>query len=284
MKGNPRSLARRDPVWFVLFLVVVTGMFFTLIVALPLISVFASALGHGLAPAIQSLLDPDALSAIGLTCLVVAISVPLNIVFGISAAWVLTKFEFWGKEALASIIDLPFSISPVISGMVFVLLYGGHGWFAPWLRAANIEIIFTLTGLVLATTLVTLPFVARELIPLMQAQGSDEEAAAATLGAGAWRTFFFVTLPNIRWALMYGVLLCTARAMGEFGAVSVVSGHIRGETVTMPLHIEILYNDYNSVAAFAMAALLSFFALITLGVKSFLEARFADELAQAAGR
>lgn len=218
-------------------------------------------------------------SHIQLTLLVAVIAVPLNTVFGLAAAWAVAKFEFWGKSALVTLIDLPFSISPVISGLVFVLLYGANGWFGPFLDEHNIQVIFTVTGLVLATTLVTLPFVARELIPLMQAQGTDEEAAAATLGAGPWRTFFLVTLPNIRWALMYGVLLCTARAMGEFGAVAVVSGLIRGETATMPLYIEILYNEYNSVAAFAMASLLALFALITLAVKTALEAQFADELA-----
>ena len=204
---------------------------------------------------------------------------PLNTVFGLAAAWAVSKFEFWGKSALVTLIDLPFSISPVISGLVFVLLYGAQRLVRALPGNHNIQIIFTVTGLVLATTLVTLPFVARELIPLMQAQGTDEEAAAATLGAGPWRTFFVVTLPNIRWALMYGVLLCTARAMGEFGAVAVVSGHIRGETATMPLHVEILYNEYNSVAAFAMASLLALFALVTLAVKTVLEAQFADELA-----
>jgi sulfate transport system permease protein len=246
---------------------------------LPLITVFAEALRQGFGAYFQALSDPDAHAAIRLTLLVAAIAVPLNTVFGLAAAWAVTKFEFWGKSALVTLIDLPFSISPVICGLVYVLLYGAHGWFAPLLEALNIEIIFTVSGLVLATVLVTFPFVARELIPLMQAQGSDEEAAAATLGAGPWRTFFLVTLPNVKWALMYGVLLCTARAMGEFGAVAVVSGHIRGLTTTMPLQVEILYNEYSFVAAFAVASLLALFALVTLAVKTFLESRFAGELA-----
>jgi sulfate/thiosulfate transport system permease protein len=214
-----------------------------------------------------------------LTLLVTAIAVPLNLVFGLAASWAITKFDFFGKGALLTLIDLPLSVSPVISGLVYVLLYSVHGWFGPYLDAHNIQIIFAVPGIVLATTLVTFPYVARELIPLMQEQGSDEEAAAATLGAGPWRTFWLVTLPNVKWALMYGVLLCTARAMGEFGAVSVVSGNIRGQTSTMPLHVEILYNEYNFVAAFAIASLLAMFALVTLVVKTVLESRFSGELA-----
>lgn len=276
---SSRSIARRDPPWVIGLLIAVCLIYFALVLLLPLATVFIEALRKGFVEYASGLSDPDAISAIKLTLLVAGIAVPLNTVFGLAAAWAVAKFEFWGKSALVTLIDLPFSISPVISGLVFVLLYGANGWFGPWLDAHNIQIIFTVPALVLATTLVTLPFVARELIPLMQAQGSDEEAAAATLGAGAWRTFFFVTLPNIRWALMYGVLLCTARAMGEFGAVAVVSGHIRGETATMPLHIEILYNEYNSVAAFAVASLLALFALVTLAVKTLLEVQFADELA-----
>lgn len=276
---NARSVARRDPPWLVATLLIVTLLYFVLVLLLPLATVFVEALRNGAAEYLAGINEPDAIAAIQLTLLVAAIAVPLNTVFGLAAAWAVAKFEFWGKSALVTLIDLPFSISPVISGLVFVLLYGANGWFGPLLEAYDIQIIFTVTGLVLATTLVTLPFVARELIPLMQAQGTDEEAAAATLGAGPWRTFFAVTLPNIRWALMYGVLLCTARAMGEFGAVAVVSGHIRGETATMPLHIEILYNEYNSVAAFAVASLLAMFALVTLAVKTALEVRFADELA-----
>ena len=274
-----RSVARRDPPLFAGVLIGVTLLYLALVLLLPLATVFFEALRRGLGEYLTALDEPDAISAMQLTLLVAAIAVPLNTIFGLAAAWAVAKFEFWGKSALVTFIDLPFSISPVISGLVFVLLYGANGWFGPWLDQYNIQIIFTVTGLVLATTLVTLPFVARELIPLMQAQGTDEEAAAATLGAGPWRTFFFVTLPNIRWALMYGVLLCTARAMGEFGAVAVVSGHIRGETATMPLHVEILYNEYQSAAAFAVASLLALFALVTLAVKTLLEARFADDLA-----
>jgi sulfate transport system permease protein len=273
------SIARRDPPWFSSVLIALAVLYFALVLFLPLATVFVEALRKGFSEYRVSFNDPDAIAAIKLTLLVAAIAVPLNTVFGLAAAWAVAKFEFWGKSALVTLIDLPFSISPVISGLVFVLLYGANGWFGPFLEEHNIQVIFTVTGLVLATTLVTLPFVARELIPLMQAQGTDEEAAAATLGAGPWRTFFLVTLPNIRWALMYGVLLCTARAMGEFGAVAVVSGLIRGETATMPLYIEILYNEYNSVAAFAMASLLALFALVTLAVKTALEAQFADELA-----
>lgn len=274
-----RSVARRDPPLFAGALIGVTLLYFALVLLLPLATVFVEALRRGVGEYLTALDEPDAISAMQLTLLVAAIAVPLNTIFGLAAAWAVAKFEFWGKSALVTFIDLPFSISPVISGLVFVLLYGANGWFGPWLDQHNIQIIFTVTGLVLATTLVTLPFVARELIPLMQAQGSDEEAAAATLGAGPWRTFFFVTLPNIRWALMYGVLLCTARAMGEFGAVAVVSGHIRGETATMPLHVEILYNEYQSAAAFTVASLLALFALVTLAVKTLLEAQFADDLA-----
>lgn len=274
-----RSIARRDPPALASVLILLSLIYFAVVLVLPLATVFIEALRRGFGEYFTALQDPDAISAIQLTLLVAAIAVPLNTVFGLAAAWAVSKFEFWGKSALMTLIDLPFSISPVISGLVFVLLYGANGWFGPFLDQYNIQIIFTVTGLVLATTLVTLPFVARELIPLMQAQGTDEESAAATLGAGPWRTFFFVTLPNIKWALMYGVLLCTARAMGEFGAVAVVSGAIRGETATMPLHVEILYNEYQSVAAFAVASLLALFALITLAVKTLLEAQFADELA-----
>ncbi|MES1199966.1 MAG: sulfate ABC transporter permease subunit CysW [Pseudomonadota bacterium] len=272
------SPARRDPPWLVTTLTTITVIYMAAVLLLPLATVFTEALRKGFDAYSQALKDPDALAAIRLTVSVAAISVLLNTLFGLAAAWAIAKFEFWGKSALMTLIDLPFSISPVISGLVFVLLYGINGWFGPWLDANNIQIIFTFTGIVLATTLVTLPFVARELIPLMQEQGTDEEAAAATLGAGAWRTFFLVTIPNIKWALMYGVLLCTARAMGEFGAVAVVSGHIRGETATMPLYIEILYNEYSFSAAFAVASLLALFALVTLVVKTLLEMRFAEEL------
>jgi len=259
-----------------LILIAVTIM--AVLIVLPLATVFIEASRHGLEGFRQALTDPDAISAIKLTLIVAAISVPLNAVFGLAAAWAITRFEFKGKTTLLALIDLPFSISPVVSGLVWVLLFGAQGWFGEWLADHNIRIIFTTTGLVLATILVTLPFVARELIPLMQDQGADEEAAAITLGAGGLTTFFAVTLPNVKWALLYGVLLCNARAMGEFGAVSVVSGHIRGVTDTLPLHIEVLYNDYNFVGAFAVATLLAGLGLVTLVIKTALEVRYAGEL------
>lgn len=268
-----KSIARRDPPFLAGALIAIAVSYMAFALLLPLGTVFYQALTNGIAPYLAALTKPDAISAIQLTLLVAAIAVPLNTIFGLAAAWAIAKFEFWGKSALVTLIDLPFSISPVIVGLTLVLLYGSNGWFGPWLMDHNLQVIFTVTALVLATTLVTLPFVARELIPLMHAQGTDEEAAAATLGAGAWRTFFLVTLPNVRWALMYGVLLCTARAMGEFGAVAVVSGLIRGQTATMPLYINILYNEYNAGAAFAVASLLALFALVTLAVKTLLEAR-----------
>ncbi|MEJ0061162.1 MAG: sulfate ABC transporter permease subunit CysW [Terricaulis sp.] len=277
--GKVNSPARRDPPLLVAVLIGVAVTYLILVLLLPLFTVFFEALRRGTETYLSAMQEPDTIAAMQLTLLVAAIAVPLNTVFGIAAAWAVTKFEFWGKNALITLIDIPFSVSPVISGLVYVLLYGANGWFGPWLDEHNIQIIFTVTGIVMATTLVTLPFVARELIPLMQEQGADEESAAATLGAGAWRTFFFITLPNIKWALMYGVLLCTARAMGEFGAVAVVSGLIRGETATLPLQVEILYNEYNFVAAFAVASLLAMFALVTLAVKTLLEVQFADELA-----
>jgi len=249
------------------------------IIALPLINVLLEAFKGGLGPYLRAISTPDALSALKLTLLVSAIAVPLNAIFGIAAAWAVTRFEFWGKSLVLSVLDLPFSLSPVMSGLVWVLLFGAQGLLGPFLMAHHIRIIFALPGLVIATILVTLPFVARELIPLMQDQGSDEEVAAVTLGASGPSIFFRITLPNIKWALVYGVLLCTARAMGEFGAVSVVSGHIRGLTNTLPLHIEALYNDYDSIGAFASASLLAGLALITLIIKTVLEWRFADELA-----
>jgi sulfate transport system permease protein len=251
------------------------------LVLLPLYTVFHDALSKGIGPYLAALKEPDARSAITLTLIVAAISVPLNAVFGVAAAWAVAKFEFRGKSMLLTIIDLPFSISPVISGLVWVLLFGAQGLFGEWLADHDIKIIFALPGLVLATVLVTLPFVARELIPLMQEQGSDEEAAALTLGAGPLITFWKITLPNIRWALLYGVLLCNARAMGEFGAVSVVSGHIRGQTTTLPLHVEVLYNDYDFVGAFAAASLLASLGLVTLVLKTALEWRHAGELSAA---
>lgn len=248
---------------------------------LPLIVVFVEGLRRGPLVFLESFADPDALAAIRLTLMVAAIAVPLNAAFGVAAAWAIAKFEFYGKNLLLSFIDLPFSVSPVISGLVYVLLFGAQSWLGPWLKANHIEIVFAVPGIVLATLFVTFPFVAREVIPLMQAQGTSEEEASLTLGASGFYTFFNVTLPNIKWALLYGVLLCNARAMGEFGAVSVVSGHIRGLTNTMPLHIEILYNEYNFAAAFAVATLLASLALLTLVLKSALEWRYADQLAAA---
>lgn len=269
----------RDPKWFEWTLIAVAVAYVAIVLLMPLLAVFVEALRKGEAAYFAAFKEPAALSAIQLTLLVTAIAVPLNTIFGLAAAWAITKFEFTGKSFLTTLIDLPLSVSPVISGLVYVLLYSVHGWFGPFFIDRGIEIIFAVPGIVMATVLVTFPYVARELIPLMQQQGADEEAAAATLGAGPWRTFFLVTLPNVKWALTFGVLLCTARAMGEFGAVSVVSGHIRGLTSTMPLHVEILYNEYNFVAAFAIASLLALFALVTLAVKAILEARFEAELA-----
>ncbi len=259
---------------FLTLTVVVLGV----LIVLPLGVVFQQALSQGLAAYLEPLKQPDAISAIRLTLLVACISVPLNAVFGVAAAWAVTKFEFRGKSLLVTFIDLPFSMSPVVSGLVWVLLFGAQGWFGDWLREHDLKIIFAVPGLVLATVLVTLPFVARELIPLMQDQGADEEAAALTLGAGGWTTFWRVTLPNIRWALLYGVLLCNARAMGEFGAVSVVSGSVRGQTTTLPLYVEVLYNDYEFVGAFAAASILAGLGLVTLVIKTVLEWRHSGEL------
>jgi sulfate transport system permease protein len=250
-----------------------------LILLLPLVAVFAEAFRAGLPGWLDAVAEPDARAAIKLTLLVAAISVPLNIAFGIAASWAITKHDFRGKELLITLIDLPFSVSPVVSGLIYVLLFGAHGWFGAWLQEHDVEIIFALPGILLATVFVTFPFVARELIPLMTAQGRTDEEAALSLGASGWQTFWNVTLPNIRWGLLYGVLLCNARAMGEFGAVSVVSGHIRGETNTMPLHVEVLYNEYNFVAAFAVASLLAMLALVTLVLKTFLEWRHRDAIA-----
>jgi sulfate transport system permease protein len=249
-------------------------LFLGVFLLMPLIAVFAEALSRGFQPFFEAVVEPDALTAIRLTLTVAAIAVPLNIVFGVAAAWAITKFDFKWKGFLITLIDLPFSVSPVVSGLIYVLLFGAHGWFGPWLEEHDVQIIFAVPGIVLATVFVTFPFVARELIPLMAEQGRDDEEASLSLGASGWQTFWRVTLPNIRWGLLYGVLLCNARAMGEFGAVSVVSGHIRGETNTMPLHVEILYNEYNFVAAFAVASLLALLALLTLVIKSLLEWRF----------
>jgi len=270
-KQKPATAAITEPPWIRRVLIAVAMVFLSLFLFLPLITVFAQALEKGIAAYLDAFWEPDALAAIRLTLLIAAIAVPLNLVFGIAAAWAIAKFEFRGKRVLTTLIDLPFSVSPVISGLVYVLLFGLHGWVGPWLSTHNLQIIFAVPGIVLATLFVTFPFVARELIPLMQEQGIEEEEAALVLGANGFQTFFRVTLPNIKWGLLYGVILCNARAMGEFGAVSVVSGHIRGVTNTMPLHVEILYNEYNFVAAFAVASLLALLALVTLGLKSVVE-------------
>ncbi len=257
-----------------LVLVGIAFLFLALFLVLPLVAVFVEAFRKGFESFWEAIVEQDALSAIRLTLLVAAIAVPLNLVFGVAAAWCIAKFEFKGKAFLITLIDLPFSISPVISGLVYVILFSSHSVLGPWLKSYGIEILFAVPGIVLATIFVTFPFVARELIPLMQDQGTGDEEAAISLGASGWQTFWFVTLPNIKWGLLYGVLLCNARAMGEFGAVSVVSGHIRGETNTMPLHVEILYNEYNIGAAFAVATLLAGLALVTLVLKTILEIRF----------
>ncbi|RUT32779.1 sulfate ABC transporter permease subunit CysW [Arsenicitalea aurantiaca] len=264
-------------------LIAISLAFMGLFLVMPLYAVFHEALRQGVGVFFQSLQSRDAQSAIRLTLLVAAIAVPLNVVFGICAAWAIAKYEFKGKAFLITLIDLPFSVSPVISGLVYVLLFGSGSLLGPWLRANGVEILFAVPGIVLATIFVTFPFVARELIPLMQDQGTGDEEAAISLGANGWQTFFRVTLPNIKWGLLYGVLLCNARAMGEFGAVAVVSGKIRGQTTTMPLQVEMLYNEYNGTAAFALASLLALLALVTLVLKSILEWRFGDELA-ASGR
>ncbi|MEO5587259.1 MAG: sulfate ABC transporter permease subunit CysW [Novosphingobium sp.] len=255
-------------------LIALALVFLGFFVLLPLIAVFSEALKQGLGMFLSAVTNPDAFAAIRLTLIIAAISVPLNMVFGVAASWAITKFRFPGKSVLITLIDLPFSVSPVVSGLIFVLLFGAHGYFGAWLQAHDVKIIFAVPGIVLATVFITFPFVARELIPLMMEQGKDDEEAAISLGANGWQTFWHVTLPNIRWGLLYGVLLCNARAMGEFGAVSVVSGHIRGLTNTMPLHVEILYNEYDFVGAFAVASLLALLALVTLVAKSVLEWRF----------
>ena len=270
---NRRTAATDEPFWVRALLISLALAFFGLFLLMPLAAVFAEALKKGWSAYVAGVVSADAIAAIKLTLLVAAIAVPLNLLFGVAAAWAIAKFEFRGKQFLITLIDLPFSVSPVVSGLIYVLLFGAQGWFGPQLAEYDIKILFAVPGIVLATIFVTFPFVARELIPLMQAQGSDEEEAAIVLGAGGWTTFRKVTLPNIKWGLLYGVILCNARAMGEFGAVSVVSGHIRGLTNTMPLQVEILYNEYNFVAAFAVASLLALLALLTLGVKSFIEWR-----------
>jgi sulfate transport system permease protein len=271
--------AIEDPLWLrILFSAIAIG-FVALFLVLPLAIVFREAFAKSFDTFWAAIIDPDALQAIRLSLLVAAIAVPFNTVFGIAASWSIAKFDFCGKAFLVTLIDLPFSVSPVVSGLIYVLVFGMQGWFGPWLSDHNISILFALPGLVLATIFVTFPFVARELIPLMVDQGRDEEEAAVSLGASGFATFLRVTLPNIKWALLYAVLLCNARALGEFGAVSVVSGHIRGQTNTMPLHVELLYNNYDYVGAFSVAALLAMLALLTLALKSLLEWRYADELA-----
>ena len=259
-------------------LITVALAFVLLFLVLPLAAVFTEALRKGFGAYVDGLREPDAWSAIRLTLIVAVIAVPLNLVFGVAAAWAIAKFEFPGKAILTTFVDLPFSVSPVVAGLMYVLVFGAQGWLGPWLQAHDIKIIFAVPGIVLATIFVTFPFIARELIPLMQAQGNDEEQAAIVLGATGWQTFWHVTLPNIKWGLLYGVILCNARAMGEFGAVSVVSGHIRGQTNTIPLHVEILYNEYQSVAAFAAASLLAILALVTLVIKTIVEWRNEQEL------
>ena len=265
------NAATREARWVKWLVLGVSLTFFVVFLLLPLIAVFFEALRKGWSIYFAAFTDPDALSAIRLTLLAAAIAVPLNLVFGVAAAWAIAKFDFRGKYFLITLIDLPFSVSPVIAGLIYVLVFGAQGWLGPWLAEHDVRIIFAVPGIVLATVFVTFPFVARELIPLMQAQGREEEEAAIVLGASGWQTFRKVTLPNIKWGLIYGVILCNARAMGEFGAVSVVSGHIRGETNTIPLHVEILYNEYNFAAAFAVASLLALLALVTLAIKSYVE-------------
>jgi len=273
------NLANREPVWVRWTLVTLALLFLVGFLVMPLAIVFTQAFSKGVAVYGSALVEPNALAAIRLTLLVAAIAVPLNLVFGVSAAWAISKFDFTGKNLLITLIDLPFSVSPVVSGLIYVLMFGMQGWMGEWLSEHGIKLIFAVPGIVLATIFVTFPFVARELIPLMQAQGTDEEEAAIVLGASGWQTFWRVTLPNIKWGLLYGIILSNARAMGEFGAVSVVSGHIRGQTNTIPLHVEILYNEYNSAAAFAVASLLALLALVTLALKSFLEWRLKENVA-----
>ena len=273
MDGTVDRAPRRGPRWGRLLLIAIALTFLAAFLLLPLVVVFTQALSKGVAAYVAAITDPVAWAAVELTLLVAAIAVPMNVLFGVAAAWAITKFQFRGKSALITLIDLPFAVSPVIAGLTYILLFGAHGWFGPYLQNHDIRIVFAVPGIVLATIFVTFPFVARELIPVMQAQGKDDEETALSLGAGGWQVFWRVTLPNIRWGLLYGVLLCNARAMGEFGAVSVVSGHIRGMTNTMPLHVEILYNEYSYAAAFAVASLLALLALLTLAGKSFLEWR-----------
>ncbi len=272
------NLAVTEPAWVRRTLIMIALVFLGLFLFIPLAAVFTRALEKGFGTYSQALHDPDAISAIKLTLITAGISVCANVLFGLAAAWAIGKYEFFGRNVLITLIDLPFAVSPVVSGLIYVLLFGLQGFLGPWLDAHDVKIIFAIPGIVLATMFVTFPFVARELIPLMQAQGTDEEEASVVLGAGGWQTFWHVTLPNIKWGLLYGVILTNARAMGEFGAVSVVSGHIRGLTNTIPLHVEILYNEYNYVAAFAVASILALLALVTLAAKSLVEWKKDKEL------
>ncbi|MEK8034434.1 sulfate ABC transporter permease subunit CysW [Ideonella sp. DXS29W] len=273
--------ATTEPAWVRWTLIGIAGLFLTLFLFVPLAAVFHEAFKKGVDVYLAAITEPDAVSAIQLTLLAAVISVPLNLVFGVSAAWAIAKFDFRGKNLLLTLIDLPFSVSPVIAGLIYMLVFGLQGWFGEWLRDHDLKVVFAVPGIVLATVFVTFPFIARELIPLMQAQGQEQEEAARVLGASGWQIFWRVTLPNVKWALLYGVILCNARAMGEFGAVSVVSGHIRGATNTMPLHIEILYNEYQFAAAFAVASLLAGLALVTLVLKYVVEQRVKREKAAA---
>ncbi|SDB87998.1 sulfate ABC transporter permease subunit CysW [Acinetobacter boissieri] len=281
MSGSNQHLAKqlqskdatREPAWVRKVLLSISIIVFLGLLILPLVLVFIEAFRQGIQVYFQALIEPDTLSAVKLTLLTAAIAVPLNIVFGVAAAWAVAKFNFKGKTLLTTLIDTPFSVSPVIAGLMLVLMFGTQGWLGSWLQTYNIQVLYSVPAIVLATIFITVPFVARELIPLMQAQGNEEEEAAILLGASGWTTFWKITLPNIKWGLLYGVILCNARAMGEFGAVSVVSGHIRGETNTLPLHVEILYNDYSYSAAFAVASLLAFLAILTLIIKTWVEIR-----------
>ncbi|RRS01023.1 sulfate ABC transporter permease subunit CysW [Aquabacterium soli] len=281
MSPPNHSQATREPTWVRWTLITIALVFLSMFLFVPLVSVFYEALKRGWDVYLAAVTEPDAVSAIWLTLTAAVIAVPLNLVFGISAAWAIAKFDFRGKSVLLTLIDLPFSVSPVIAGLIYVLVFGLQGWFGEWLRDHDLKVIFAVPGIVLATIFVTFPFIARELIPLMQAQGQEQEEAAVVLGASGWQSFWKVTLPNVKWALLYGVILCNARAMGEFGAVSVVSGHIRGQTNTLPLHIEILYNEYQFAASFAVASLLASLALVTLVLKFIVERRVQQQIAQA---
>lgn len=274
---SQQAAITQESAWVRWTLIGIALVFLTLFLFVPLVSVFYEALKKGVDVYFAAITEPDALAAIKLTLTATAIAVPLNLVFGVAAAWAITKFEFRGKNILITLIDLPFSVSPVVAGLIYVLVFGLQGWLGPWLAEHDLKVIFAVPGIVLATIFVTVPFIARELIPLMQAQGTEEEEAAVVLGANGWQTLWNITLPNIKWGLLYGIILCNARAMGEFGAVSVVSGHIRGSTNTLPLHVEILYNEYNFAAAFAVASLLALLALITLAIKTFVESKVTQQ-------